>query len=333
MGVNVYDENGRRYKVGEVFSNKIVEQPLVTERREIYSFPFGDAEMVQVAFSGIYIVYGDMMLYESKRLNWEVTGDIDLVEMHFTLAGDGSMKNLHSGKEHHFKANEHNMHYTPMFAASGQYGGRIDRYKFVEVHFTTRFFLELAKDSSPALMEFAEKVAKGNEEELSRDNMPISFAMHQCLQDIMNVKVTGGLKLLFLQSKCIELLTLQAQMYEDAARSTQTPSLILKPGHDTDSIHFAKEYLLQHAAQPPSLSELARLAGINEFKLKQGFKALFNNTVFGYLTDYKLTQARDLLTANVPIKDVADRLGYSSVQHFNSAFRKKFGVPPGKLKS
>jgi len=331
MGVNVYDENGRQYKVGDVFSNEIVEQPLVTERREVYSFPFGDAEMVQLAFSGIYIVYGDLMLHETRRLNFEITGEVDLVEMHFTLQGDGMMKNLLSGKEHYFKANQHNMHYTPVFAGTGQYGG-VDRYKFMEVHFTTRFFFELAKDSSPSLMQFAETISKGNDIDLSRENMPISFAMHQCLHDIMQCKITGGLKLLFLQSKCIELLTLQAQMYEDAAHSSKAPSLILKPGHDTDSIHFAKDYLLQHAAQPPSLTELARIAGINEFKLKQGFKALFNNTVFGYLTDYKLNEARDLLVSKVPIKDVADRLGYSSVQHFNSAFRKKFGVPPGKMK-
>lgn len=331
MGVNVYDENGRQYKIGDVFTNKIVEQPLVTERRDVYSFPFGDAEMVQLAFSGIYIVYGDMFLYETKKLNFEITGEVDLVEMHFTLQGDGMMKNLLSGKEHHFKSNQHNMHYTPVFAGTGQYGG-LDRYKFMEVHFTTRFFFELAKNSSPSLMQFAEKIAKGAEQDLSRENMPISFAMHQCLNDIMHCKVTGGLKLLFLQSKCIELLTLQAQMYEDAVRSANPAPLIVKPGHDTESIHFAKDYLLQHAAQPPSLTELARVAGINEFKLKQGFKALYNNTVFGYLTDYKLNQAHDLLLSDVPIKDVADRLGYSSVQHFNSAFRKKFGMPPGKVK-
>jgi AraC-like DNA-binding protein len=54
--------------------------------------------------------------------------------------------------------------------------------------------------------------------------------------------------------------------------------------------------------------------------------------VFGYLTDFKLNQARELLVSNLPIKEVADRLGYSSVQHFNSAFRKKFGLPPGKVK-
>ena len=119
-------------------------------------------------------------------------------------------------------------------------------------------------------------------------------------------------------------------MYEDAVCTSSF--IICKPGYDTDSIHFAREYLLQNATQPPSLTELAKIAGINEFKLKQGFKALYNNTVFGYLTDFKLNQARELLVCNLPIKEVADRLGYSSVQHFNSAFRKKFGLPPGKVK-
>jgi AraC-like DNA-binding protein len=332
MGVNVYDELGQHYYVGDVFSPQIVEQPMVTEKREVYSFPFGNAEVVQLAFSGIYIVYGDMVLYKQKRLRFEITGDIDLVEMHFTLRGQGMMRNMLSGKEYHFKSNHHNLHYAPIFTGTGQYDGSLDGYKFFEVHFTTRFFLELAKDSSPSLMRFAEKIANGNENDLSRENMPISFAMHQCINDIMHANFTGGLKLLFLQSKCIELLTMQSQMYEDADRASATSSLICKPGHDTDSIHYAREYLVEHAAQPPSLTELARIAGINEFKLKQGFKALYNNTVFGYLTDYKLTQAKELLVSNVSIKEVADQLGYSSVQHFNSAFRKKFGMPPGKAK-
>jgi AraC-like DNA-binding protein len=332
MGVKVFDESGRKYEVGDIFTQEMVEQPLVTERRDVYSFPIGDAEMVQLAFSGIYIVYGDLMLFKRQRLNYEITGHVDLVEMHFTLQGNGTMKNLHSGKEHHFKANEHNMHYTPVFSGTGEYGGQ-ERYKFMEVHFSTRFFLELAQDSCPSLMRFAEIIAKGNENDLSSDNMPISIAMHQCIHDIMNVKLTGRLKMMYLQSKCIELLALQAQMYDDTVNAgLYTQPMIIKPGHDTDSIYYAKDYLVQHAAQPPSLTELAKIAGINEFKLKQGFRTLFNTTVFGFLAEYKLTQAHELIRANIPIKDVADRLGYSSVQHFNSAFRKKFGVPPGKLK-
>ena len=52
MAVTVYDETGEQYIVGDIFSLNILEQPLVTERRQIYSFPFGDAELVQIGFSG-----------------------------------------------------------------------------------------------------------------------------------------------------------------------------------------------------------------------------------------------------------------------------------------
>jgi AraC-like DNA-binding protein len=285
--------------------------------------------MVQMAFSGIYIVYGDMRVYANRTLNFDVIGEQELVEMHFTLEGDGLVVNEASGKQYMYKTNQHNLHYTPLFIGNGEYKGR-EKYKFFEVHFTTRFFLELAKDSSPILMQMAEKIQSGKNIHLSHDNLPISFAMHQCINDIMNSRFTGGLKLLFLQSKCVELLALQAQMYEDTAGKA---SLVCKSVIDKDRIHFAKDYLLQNAIQPPSLAQLAKVAGINEFKLKKGFKEVFNNTVFGYLADFKLNQAREILiTGNVPIKDLADQLGFSSVQHFNNAFRKKFGVPPGKAK-
>jgi AraC-like DNA-binding protein len=329
MAVTVYDETGQQYILGTLFPSTIVEQPLVSERRDVYSFPFGDAEIVQLAFSGIYIVYGDMHVYHNRRLSFEIKDDHDLVEMHFTLAGQGNIMNKATGKEYNFKANEHNLHYTPVFIGTGAYDGNV-QYKFFEVHFTTRFFIELAKDSSPALMQFAEKIAKGDISELSQHNLPISFAMHQCIRDIMNNRFTGGLKLLFLQSKCVELLAMQAQMYEDAVRNSP---VICKSDYDKECIMYAKDYLLQHAIHPPSLTELAKIAGINEFKLKQGFKEVFNTTVYGYLTDYKLNKARNLLLGGeIAIKEVADRLGYSSVQHFNTAFRKKFGIPPGKVK-
>jgi AraC family transcriptional activator of pyochelin receptor len=39
-----------------------------------------------------------------------------------------------------------------------------------------------------------------------------------------------------------------------------------------------------------------------------------------------------LLYRNIPIKEVTEQLGYSSVQHFTKAFKKKFGVNPGQAK-
>jgi AraC-like DNA-binding protein len=84
---------------------------------------------------------------------------------------------------------------------------------------------------------------------------------------------------------------------------------------------------------PPTLSELARIVGINEYKLKRGFKETFGNTVFGYLGDARLEMAKnDLLENKKSVSDISAELGYSSVQHFSNAFKKKFGLSPGKLK-
>ncbi len=330
MEISINYGAGERFVMSDTFYRDNVGRPLVTEKREVFSFPFGDAEIVRLAFSGIYIVYGDMQLYESRRLHFEVQEHDDLVEMHFTLSGSGTMTDEIYGGQYSFRENEHNLHYMPRFVGSGDYQHK-QRYKFFEVHFTTQFFLELAQSGSPGLRRFADIIASGNVSLLSQENLPISFAMHQCIRDVMHCGCEGGLKLLFLQSKCIELLSLQAQMYEDAA--SRSPSRIYTSPHDKDRIYQAREYLLEHALQPPSLTELAKIAGINEFKLKQGFRQVFNNTVYGYLSDYKLNQARELLVhGNIAIKEVADDLGYSSVQHFSNAFRKKFGIPPGKVR-
>ncbi len=329
MPVNVYDEKGHQFILGNNFDLGAINQPLVTENRTRYSFPFGDAELVQIAFSGIYIVYGDILMREAKTLYFNLSDQGELVELHFTLAGNGSMYNQETGSNYLFKENQYNMHYIPSFTGRGDYRKDL-AYKFFEVHFTTAFFRELAEDSAPVLIDFAHKIAGNHKAEVVTPSLPISFPMHQCIREIMNCNLRGGLKLLFLQSKCIELLALQAQAYEEyydhAGRHT------FKPGYDKDQIHFAKDYLLLHAAEPPSLSELARIAGINEFKLKKGFREIFNNSIFGYLNDYRLHEAKQMLASGTAIKETADHFGFSSVQHFSKAFKQKFGLPPGQCK-
>lgn len=329
MGMLIADSRGNWFEPGGSLGPDfmLTKQPLVTERRDKFSFSFGDAELVQLMFSNIYIVHGDMAL-KNKSLRMRADNLPDMVELHFSLNGPGSMHNYINDQTHRFDSNEHNIMYVPEFDGTGSFHGKAS-YRFFEVHFLSSYFLELAQGSCPVLERFAEKVANGHFANLSQRNLRITAAMHQCIQDIMQCNFTGGLKLMFLQSKCIELLTLQAIAFE---QEEQHPtSSILKSTHDKDCIIYAREYLQQHLHAPPSLTELAAIAGTNEFKLKKGFKELFNNTVFGYLNDTRLAQARELLLSGIPIKEVADQLGYSSVQHFGTAFRKKFGISPGKM--
>lgn len=329
MIVSVYDSKGKAGELG-VGNMSVEQQPLLTERRDKYSFPFGDAEIVHLAFAGIYVKYGDIRLYDRIKMHMNMHDEPPVIELHFTLSGHGSLLHDNNGQRYDYVENQCNMHYLPQFSGEGVYRKDM-RYRFFEVNFAAQAFIDLAENSSPLLMDFAGKISANSKIELRKENMPMTLAMHQCIQDIIHCQFTGGIKMMYLQSKCIELLALQAQAYEDL--TGKAPFHVSITSDDIERIHYAQTYLLQNSLQPPSLTQLARISGINEFKLKKGFREVFNNTVFGYLTDHKLKEARELLLyQKVPIKDVADQLGYSSVQHFSKAFKKKFGVSPGQAK-
>jgi len=98
---------------------------------------------------------------------------------------------------------------------------------------------------------------------------------------------------------------------------------------DWEKIRSAEEIIKKNLVNPPTIKELARKVGTNEFKLKVGFKHLFKNTIYGYLNDYRMEVAREMLDKKSHlIKDISTQVGYSSPSHFISSFRKKFGITP-----
>jgi len=329
MEVTFYDERGRQtvMDLSGIFSMS-ADNHRVREVHKKFDLSFMTAEAAQLSAPDIDIVYGGMLIKESQTAFFNSTTEPDHIEMHFTLAGEGFMENHLNGEKYYYSKDHQNMHYMPQFVGSSYYP-KGAFHKFFEVRFTKKFFLSLAEGSTPTLMDFAGKVASDTPVELSKLNLPISFAMHQCIREIMQMQMDNGLKRLFIQSKCIELLTLQAQAFELASgKDIRT----CKTTYDKERIYYARDYLVEHAACPPSLTELARVTGLNEFKLKKGFKEVFNTTVFGYLSDFRLSEARnELMAGTLPIKEVAEQLGYCSVQHFTRAFKKKFGVSPGRV--
>jgi AraC family transcriptional regulator, transcriptional activator of the genes for pyochelin and ferripyochelin receptors len=81
--------------------------------------------------------------------------------------------------------------------------------------------------------------------------------------------------------------------------------------------------------EPPSLLTLARQVGLNDFKLKRGFRQVFGTTVFGYLHEHRMERARQLLEERrLNVTAVACTVGYANPSHFAGAFKRKFGVNP-----
>lgn len=155
----------------------------------------------------------------------------------------------------------------------------------------------------------------------------ISTAMQLALHQISNCPYQGGTKQIYLESKVLELIALQfAQLTESDRRKARSVQL---NASEIDCIHKAKEILLLNCQNPPSLMRLAHQVGLNDRKLKQGFKQVFNNTVFGFLYEHRMQQARTLLlNREMTVAGVAAKVGYKSPTSFSAAFQRKFGLTP-----
>ncbi len=135
---------------------------------------------------------------------------------------------------------------------------------------------------------------------------------------------------IYLNGKLMELLALQL---DQQRQQTATPSATVMPDAMQAKMQQVRDLLLSNLATPPSLRDLARQVGTNEFSLKQHFKAAFNTTVFSYLQQARMEKARHLLTAgDMKIAEVAHTLGYKHATHFTAAFKKHVGFLPNKIR-
>ncbi|UYQ94289.1 AraC family transcriptional regulator [Chitinophaga horti] len=286
---------------------------------------FGRASIKDIQFDGMTFGYGNIDVLQDIHVESE---DIHAaVALFYTLKGDFDMY-LKTGEKMSLPLYSNNLMFNPSTAETITLR-KMQGIEVIGINFDTDKFVELAANSSRAMDRYVNAVLNRQAIFQKRPGR-LTPQMLQVIQEIKHCRFTGGTKKLFLQSKGIELLALQSEQMEQAAgRDVKTSKLTAA---DRDRIQYARQVLLQHAQNPLSLYELAKAAGINEFKLKTGFKEMFDNTVFGYLNDHRLTQAQQMLRQDVSLSHIADELGYSSLQHFSQAFRKKFGLSPMQMR-
>lgn len=171
----------------------------------------------------------------------------------------------------------------------------------------------------------------------------VTLTMETVLWQILQCPYRSITKRMYLESKALELASLvleqeseiqmggYATSHGDAERTYRLGERDMQPLNPKalEQIHYARTLLLQNLHNPPSLVDLARQAKLNEYTLKRGFRQVFGTTVFGYLHDYRLEQARQLLeTGNMNVVKVAQTVGFASRSYFATAFKKKFGLNP-----
>lgn len=155
----------------------------------------------------------------------------------------------------------------------------------------------------------------------------ITPMMQIALQQILNCPYQGLTKRMYLESKSLELIVLQISQWLES--ENHTPASRLWSSDEVERLYQAREILLQELHNPPSLLTLARQVGLNDFKLKKGFRQVFGTTVFGCLQQRRMELAKQLLTQrDLSIAAIAHQIGYASQSHFSKMFKQQFGMTP-----
>jgi DNA-binding response OmpR family regulator len=112
-----------------------------------------------------------------------------------------------------------------------------------------------------------------------------------------------------------------------AAHPTSEP----RPVSNVDALVFraAQRLLHEDLAQPPDLASLAKSVGTNARRLNEAFRHCTGVTVFEYLREARMEQARKLLReTNLAVQVIACDLGYDNPANFATAFRARYGISP-----
>jgi transcriptional regulator GlxA family with amidase domain len=78
-----------------------------------------------------------------------------------------------------------------------------------------------------------------------------------------------------------------------------------------------------------SLADLASLAGMSRSSFAERFSRTFGQSPLDFVLTVRLRHAAHLLaTTQLPVKLVADAVGYASRSHFSRAFKVAYGTDP-----
>lgn len=154
---------------------------------------------------------------------------------------------------------------------------------------------------------------------------PCSFDTINSLNTIFSNNFTNKFQKLLIQSQTYDFL-FNCFSNLDSIDKNHLPEI------EKQYLLKVEKYILENLHKDLSLIQLAKIASSNETKFQKNFKLFFGMTVFKYILECRMRNAKELLkTGDYSIKEVAFLVGYKFQSNFSSAFLKKFNILPKEI--
>lgn len=302
------------------FKGHLLPQHLATQVQA----DFGSIIFQNYQGDGFSIWYSNYNIINATTLTGRA--DIPVLELHIQMLND-----FHSDwdgvGEQLLKSYQYNLTFTPFVHNKASFRGGKAYYTF-DIHFTLPYLQKLTPHF-PVLDRFLSLVEKKKPVNISGHDRFLTHEMIALVHQMLRCPYKNGAAAFFMEAKVIELLLM---VLHECSNESLTPPIKLSP-YDIEMLHQAKQLVVSDFENPPSLMQLAKKVGINDFKLKKGFKHLFGTTVFDYMNKVRMEKAKQLLLeTDLPIEDIAMMTGFEFTSNFNKAFKKHFNCTAAYLR-
>ena len=199
------------------------------------------------------------------------------------------------------------------------------QFRFEPIHLTHLIRSEGVNSETDAILQFRYRHTFSKP-------IQITGRIRHTLDSILNHRYQDAVENIFInaQTQILLLYTLESV---SSLKEDEVPACkFLSYQDEREKIIRAREILLSHIGDPITIKELSRKVAINECYLKKGFKVMFGTTIFDFYQDQRMEHARYLLyEKGLTVSEVSAQLGYSSISHFSTAFKKHTGLKPCEL--
>lgn len=249
----------------------------------------------------------------------------ECAESVFILEGDVESRFSYLKKPIHFSRLNHNIQYSTTFA--GNHIVHSGKFHALTITYDLSYLNALLQQNENGSLEALTKNLYLRENFIAtQQSISWNKRIAEVIHAVRECPFQGATRYIFIESKMLELFVLQMEHLYALQRLAGKDEWRRE---DREKMMAIKEYIEKSYLQPLSLKELTLEFGINEYKLKKGYKHFFHMTVFGHILQLRMQKANELLLERqMTVADVAVCVGYNNTSSFSYEYKKQFGYSP-----
>ena len=227
-----------------------------------------------------------------------------------------------------FGKKQQNLQYNRHFAGEHQVSSH---FHALTINYELSFLEDLFRGGADSRWEsLAESMEKKTPYLATKKALFWEASTSAAITAIRECRFSGAMRYLFLESKMVELFVWQMEYADAIGKCKHRDEYSVT---ERGKLHAVREFIESSYLQDFSLKDLTYRFGLNEFKLKSGYKQIFGTTVFGNVHALRMEKARQMIQQQeMNVTEAAYFIGYLNVSSFCTEFRKRFGQSPGQVK-